>query len=273
MSVSQLPVKNKSEVGKLLTVSAFRQEVRKTHPHKHSNYLEVIFFSAGSGYHTIDENRYPVEPPTVFFIKQEQVHFLELDEYEIPQGYVLILKPEFLTECMDWELRKIIAEVTATPSIKLQADASFEVLFQLIEAENKHILTIAVLEGLLKALFAKIRILAPNIPTGAQGNLYQAFQGLLEKQVNSKNEVAYYAGLLHTTPQNLNAACRRYVGMAASEVIAQSVNNEARRLLTYTRQTVAEIAFQLDFSDPSHFTRYFKRHTGVTPLQYRMQLS
>jgi AraC-like DNA-binding protein len=52
-------------------------------------------------------------------------------------------------------------------------------------------------------------------------------------------------------------------------VLAESVTSEAKRLLHYTNSTVSEIAFTLDFTDVSHFVKYFKRVTGQTPQAYR----
>ena len=43
----------------------------------------------------------------------------------------------------------------------------------------------------------------------------------------------------------------------------------ARRQLIYTERNVAEIAYHLGFSDPSYFTRFFKRATSLTPAEFR----
>ena len=52
--LQELPVKDKSDAEKLLKITPFRKEVRKTLPHKHNNYFEIIFFTAGAGYHVTD---------------------------------------------------------------------------------------------------------------------------------------------------------------------------------------------------------------------------
>ncbi len=44
---------------------------------------------------------------------------------------------------------------------------------------------------------------------------------------------------------------------------------EAKRLLAYTDNTVAEVSLALSFKDPSHFVKYFKRHTAYTPKGFR----
>jgi AraC-like DNA-binding protein len=71
--------------------------------------------------------------------------------------------------------------------------------------------------------------------------------------------VAYYAGKLNTTPQNINAACQKSIQKPAKDVLAEFVLIEAKRLLLYTNKTVSEISFSLEFNDPSHFVKYFKK--------------
>jgi AraC family transcriptional activator of pobA len=84
-----------------------------------------------------------------------------------------------------------------------------------------------------------------------------------------KNNVNFYAEHLNTTPQNLNAICRKEYGRSASNIIADHIIKEVKRLLLYTNGTISEIAFSLGFKDSSHFTKYFKRYTGETPKQFK----
>ena len=72
---SKLHIKDKSETGKFCKVAPFRKEIRKTEPHKHNNYFEIIYLSKGSGFHYIDNNEFQIQSPTIFFIKKEQVHY------------------------------------------------------------------------------------------------------------------------------------------------------------------------------------------------------
>jgi AraC-like DNA-binding protein len=154
-------------------------------------------------------------------------------------------------------------------------DTSLEMLFELLVVEctatGGHITN--VVEGLLKALLAKILCIAtPNAATlKPKADLYEAYHELLNRDGRLRNNVAHYAQLLNTTPQNLNASCRKTVDQAASEVLASYIISEAKRLLTYTENTVAEIAYALSFKDASHFVKYFKRYTNSTPQGFRNQ--
>ena len=106
-------------------------------------------------------------------------------------------------------------------------------------------------------------------PVRESGGLYEQFLRLLDEGATLKRTVHHYADLLHTTPQNLNNACRKAADRSATDVLEDFLLSEARRLLLYTHGTVAEVSFSLDFKDPSHFVKYFKRLTGQTPNSFR----
>ena len=61
------------------------------------------------------------------------------------------------------------------------------------------------------------------------------------------------------------------MGITAQEMIHHKQVSEAKRLLRITTDAVSEIAYRLNFSDPSNFNRFFRSITGVSPQQYRQQ--
>lgn len=271
---SQIPIKDKSQAGKLIKIARFKKEIRKTIPHKHNSYFEIIYLSNGEGSHSIDTVSYPVTPPVVYMVRKEQVHHWELENE--PEGYVLILKKAFLDTSVDKELKDLLAKVSAFQCITLKEKETVELIFQLLVQEYRpeDDNNTPVIEGLLKALLAKISEMAKPAPPGPRkkANLYDHFLELLSQGQPLKNNVAYYATLLNTTPQNLNTACRKASGQSSAEVLAEFIINEAKRLLLYTDMTISEIAVTLAFKDNSHFVKYFKRHTDHTPHAFRSSI-
>lgn len=272
-----LLTKDKSDAEKPVKISPYRKEIRKTAPHRHNNYFEIIYFSHGAGTHTIDHVQYQVRPPVIFFVRRDQVHHFNLDEHINPDGFVLIIKTSFAHAGTDPELRRLLAAASSMACLYLNAEPSVGGLFGMIAAEcnetapyhgQQHCL-----EGLIKALL--VRIFAAAQPVSAvktfRTDTYSAFCELLGQAAVPRLPVAHYAQLLNTSPQNLNAVCQKHSGQSASRVIAAFIISEARRLLVYTDSTISEIAFQLNFTDASHFIKYFKRHVGTTPQTYRRQ--
>ncbi len=268
----QLEIKDKTETTDVIKILPFRKDVRKTTPHKHNNYFEIIYLSQGGGYHSIDSRKYPVTPPIIYFIRKEQAHHMEL--VGEPEGFVLIIKKSFIEKSLDNELKLLLTKISSQTCLSLFDSSTTQFLFELLTKENKiqSQNTFHIVEGLLKALLAKIlEVAQPVINTPAlRSDLYQAFLDLLTTGQMIKNSVQYYADRLNTSPQNLNAACRKAVGQSSAEVLAEFIIGEAKRLLHYTNNRVSEIAFSLDFKDASHFVKYFKRVTGQTPQTYRL---
>ncbi|CAG5074515.1 HTH-type transcriptional activator RhaS [Dyadobacter sp. CECT 9623] len=255
-----------------IKIAPFKKDIRKTLPHKHNSYFEIIYLSEGTGFHSIDSIKYQVQPPVVYTVRKEQVHHWELESE--PEGYVLILKKEFLDNSLDKQLKDLLANISAFPSICLADPLSITQLFKMLtdEYDPEQSNNTPVIEGLLKALLAKILQTGKPLPSakGKKDNLFQEFQQLLTQDKLLKNSVAFYAFHLNTSPQNLNAACRKSAGQPAAQVLAEFIINEAKRLLLYTDMAVSEISNVLDFKDDSHFIKYFKRHCGQTPNAFRV---
>ncbi|WP_246012804.1 AraC family transcriptional regulator [Albibacterium bauzanense] len=247
--------------------------MRVTKPHKHNSYFEIIFLSKGSGYHYIDSQRYEVVPQSVFFVRKEQIHYWELASE--PEGYVVIIKKKLIDQSIDKEIKSLLYQLSKTAILHLKQTDSINKLFEIfidedtLEGSSSKVLV----EGLLKALLAKILKEGKNPHTNSriiEKGLCHNFREMLSYEKTIKNSVAYYAEKLNTSPQNLNLACKKEMDTSASTILSEFIINEAKRLLIYTDNTVAEIAFILSFNDPSHFNKYFKRFTGITPQYYRL---
>lgn len=268
---TKLQVKDKSESGKPIKIAPFRKEIRKTTPHKHNNYFEILYLSQGSGCHYIDSRKFEVAPPVMYFIRKDKVHYWELESE--PEGFVIIIKKAFIEESLDSELKSLFTQISRESCIFIKDSATTNMLFELLTATNKKEGKYAfhITEGLLKALLAHVLEDAESLTGKAavSSNLYQSFLSLLDAEQTVKNKVHYYAEKLSTSPQNLNAACRKAVNQSSEDVLSEFIISEAKRLLLYTDNTIAEISFLLDFNDPSHFVKYFKRKTGQTPLAFR----
>lgn len=266
-----LKVKTKIENHQLIKVAKFRKNVRTTAPHKHNSYLEIVLLNKGGGSHTIDGKQHVVRPPVLFVIRKEQVHHWELEG--APEGYVLILKKQYLDDSLDKSLKEIVSKISAHTCVYLKNADTITALFELLLGEWEQALPYrnGVIEGLLKALSARV---LQQTQQGEQrrtgfADIFSRFEYLLVQTETLRNSVAHYAALLNTTPQNLNTICRKAAGQTATEVLAGHLLAEAKRLLLYTDMTVGEIATQFDFRDNSHFIKYFKRHTGTTPNMFR----
>ncbi|WP_348823360.1 helix-turn-helix domain-containing protein [Flavobacterium aestuarii] len=85
--------------------------------------------------------------------------------------------------------------------------------------------------------------------------------------------MSFYAGVLFVTSGYLNKIVKQVTGRTAKTLILEAIVVEAKNLLENSQSTVAEIAEELEFSTSSSFSIFFKRHTSLSPSQYRLRLN
>jgi AraC-like DNA-binding protein len=95
------------------------------------------------------------------------------------------------------------------------------------------------------------------------------FKKLVGQHFIKIRSVAEYASKLAVTPKHLSKVIKDETGKTPSDFINEMLLMEIKALLRHSQLNISEIAYQLDFSDPSHFSNFFKKHQGVTPQQYR----
>jgi AraC family transcriptional activator of pobA len=97
----------------------------------------------------------------------------------------------------------------------------------------------------------------------------EALRKLVEENFRKERHLDFYAEKLAMTADRLNDHVKRATGVTAGHLIRQRVLTEAKRSLVFTSQAIHEIAYDLAFSDPSHFARFFRKQTGTTPHEFR----
>ncbi len=95
------------------------------------------------------------------------------------------------------------------------------------------------------------------------------FFRLLPQHISVHRDVDYYAKQLHVNPNYLSTTLKEKVGKTASHLIADMVIQEAKVLLSNPSLSISSIAAKLNFPDQFTFSKYFKRHNGSTPTDYR----
>ncbi|MEO8887117.1 MAG: helix-turn-helix domain-containing protein [Mucilaginibacter sp.] len=108
-------------------------------------------------------------------------------------------------------------------------------------------------------------------PATSQQILLRKFIQLIDQHYIVKQTVSEYAAILSISSNYLSQSVKQESGKNALTFIAERIVKEARSLIQYTDFKVAEIAYQLNFSDPANFGKFFKKHTGVSPSDFRKQ--
>jgi len=89
--------------------------------------------------------------------------------------------------------------------------------------------------------------------------------------LHAKETVKNVAVKLGITTVHLNRICNTVAGKSAGQMMDEHLIEESKKYLSYTSYSISEIAYLLKFDYPNYFARFFKKNTGVTPLQFRKQ--
>lgn len=249
--------------------------------HKHSFY-EILWTEKGESRQIIDYNEYAVKPLSLFFISPNQVHHFE-EWKPLSGGTILFTEDFYLLNRSNkdtlFEL-SFLDNLYSNPCIVFTKKAFADVsnLIYQIEAEQKRKdRNPSIIQAYLHILLAQVQryIDASNPDAVSKKYLIQfkQFKQVLEEHFWENKTANYYAGQLHITPHHLNLICKAITNRTATEIIRGRTILEAKRLLTFTDKTIAEIAFELNYTDSSYFAKSFKSFTNQTPLDFRSKMS
>lgn len=100
-------------------------------------------------------------------------------------------------------------------------------------------------------------------------HIIRKFNLLVEANFRIEHSVSYYAEQLYKSPKTLSNLFALYNHKSPSQVIQERILIEAKRLLYYTDKSVKHITYELGFEDTAYFSNFFKKHTGVSPVDFR----
>ncbi|MEM6643520.1 MAG: helix-turn-helix domain-containing protein, partial [Bacteroidota bacterium] len=99
--------------------------------------------------------------------------------------------------------------------------------------------------------------------------LFHTFKNRLESGYRSTRNARDYAGQLNISYKLLNEIIKNFTNKTAKEFIDHLITMEIRRYLASTSLSIKEISYKIGFEEPSNLVKYFKKHTGSTPLKFR----
>ena len=98
---------------------------------------------------------------------------------------------------------------------------------------------------------------------------FYKFYSLIEKEYCRERSVVYFADRLCISPKHLSMVVKKVSGRTASDWIDDYVILQAKQLLRSSSLTIQEVSRELNFSNQSFFGKYFKKHVGMSPSEYR----
>lgn len=245
--------------------------------HKHTFY-EIIWIEAGESRQVIDYKEYAIKPNSLFFISPGQLHRFE--EWQPITGGSIMFTADFFL--LNQSNKDRLLELSFLDNVYANAciefdDATYQDIKHTIELifreHNRENRSLIICQLLLQMLLLQVQrsweIQSESAIPKKYIVIYKNFTYWLNDHFFENQTAGFYASKLNITQHHLNYICKQVTGKTATEVIRARSMLEAKRLLTFTDQTVSEIASQLNFFDASYFAKMFKAETGLAPNAFK----
>lgn len=239
-------------------------------PHRQTNHSIILVINgsiiASSGF-----DNYSVEQNAMIVIPAGQVTSLSFMSENI-EGFYLHFSDDYLSQIKVDLSKWLIRPVIKFGNAELR---HLTTLLKRMQKLNENIANADIIKLYLATFLAEMEQstdfrLRINIP--AHERITMEFKKLLSYNITTHRSVSFYASELNVTPNHLNKSVKTTLDKSASALIDEMLILEAKILMQKNDMSIGEIAFEIGFEDVSYFGRFFKKHTDVTPSEYRKSI-
>ncbi len=250
-------------------------------PHFHHGLTQIFVFIKGEINSQIDYNSVRISSPALVWLPPLFSHAFDYEHDSL--GWVISIPDaqlSLLTRGAAW-----LEQWTGTPQI-LQDESYIDILEKAAtickQIEHEHQQNGEERDAMLEALFRQLLVCIYRGLRRQRGTrlavsdrkyqLLRQFEKLADAHLHEKLSVSDYAKLMSVTPTHLSRAIKLVTGRTAGELIQDRALIDAKRRLVFSDTSIADVAYDLRFTSPSYFTRFFTAKTGETPKAFRSRM-
>ena len=262
-----------------ITLLAYPEQFYKgNYPVKLKEVIAVICEKGTMG-GTVNLRKFMAVAPCIFIVLSGQILQVEYFSGDF-RGLTIIMSQKFwegfpFDNSLEFPLSRSIRD---NPSIALKQEeldsmVQFFGLMQKTIRQKENPNRTEAVKYLTMALFFgfgyQFHQMNEDLAKRTRNRFAENFLSLVRENYREHRDIEFYASRLHLTPKYLSKALRGKSGKTGSEWIEDHVMLEARALLKSTDKSIGQISDELNFPSQSFFGKYFKRRTGMSPLEYR----
>jgi AraC family transcriptional activator of pobA len=247
-------------------------------PHRHSFY-HLAFFTEGKGSHTIDFSSFDIKSHQIYFMIPGQIQNYICENnvegyvinFSVPFFNSFLLRPNYIEQFPYFNGILANSVIDVPEHLQMEIISLFERI--LGESGRWDKMGMDMLKAMMIQLFIHIGRLASHVATDQclsyKFTLLRKFLKLVDTNLLMVKLPRDYAEMLFITPNHLNSLCNEILGKSTGEIIRDKLILEAKRLIVNYELSISEISNKLNFYDNSYFTKFFKKHTTMTPEEFR----
>ncbi len=249
-------------------------------PHNHRYLHQILVIASGCGVARLESDTIDFSGPVVIPVPATMVHGFTFDEDV--SGYVATFTDDVVRGLRDatGSVRSRLEALFCEPLLPLEHGETFKRIHadtrdlheELTLARDGHQIALRAHLALLIIEISRARASRRRYAEVTLSGLDQtiaALREIIEDRFRVTRRIGDYAEALNMTSDRLNEHCKRITGVTVSHLIRQRLITEAKRQLMFTDRAASQIAYDLNFADPSHFSRFFRRYTGMPPQEFR----
>lgn len=246
-------------------------------PHQHADLFQLLYVQRGQAVVEVEGRRSEVLEAAIQVTPPLCVHGFQFSA-DI-EGYVLTIAAPLVAR-LEEQLGAPLTVLASAGSYPIgrerrYVNTVFATLLQ--EYEGSAPARELLLHSLVNALIVWIirrnqQSTPPSGPDERNRQLLGRFMKLVEEHYREHLTVEAFAHRLGMSSVYLNSLCRQLAGQTALQIIHQRLLLEAKRNLIYTRMTISQLSDSLGFSDPTYFSRFFRRLSGHSPNAFRRSM-
>ncbi len=247
-------------------------------PHQAAFYM-FVFYTNGNSKHLVDFVWHEVKAHSLVYLSKGQINAFKFSTNI--EGYIILFTETYfekqLTKLPKDTIIRLFNTQLFSPKIQIPHSANVityvELFYEEFYKKDNNYNISKIINYLYVIIFSKLEELKKHqtfhIKESVQFETFLKFKKLLSLNFHRSRNADFYAQQLNITYKHLNTISKDIINQTAKQFIDDFIILEAKRKLINSTIKSTELAFVLGFEEATNFIKYFKKHTGLTPNQFK----
>ena len=236
--------------------------------HSH-NYIDILVFEKGGGTHFIDFKEYNIESNSIHIVSNLSTHLA--NRAESSKGFSILISPLFLNQLQEFDNRINYLDFFNHSKIvnyNSKVFNDFKFFFDELKKSNNND---SYQLNLMSCLLSKFISSSSEtiIEFKIHSELIKLFMDYLNLNFKDKNCLINFQNIHHITEINFRRKFVKLIGKTPKQLLNERIVLEAKKMLFNKENSIKEIVFELGFESETYFSRFFKKHTGISPVVFQ----